>query len=148
MVLHCFVGMNDHMSGEKLALVCIEICTTYADVLIMASDLIHVQVWISQWLRFASQGLTLWRKVKTDCFWQRIPIPCRVTWRLVKTMRLCCRALKVDGRWNKFHSSTKPAFYLCLCELIHLHCRTALSFFFYFSWTVLLQRPQNPISDF
>lgn len=68
----------------------------------------------------------------------------------------CFRALKVDGRWSKFilwlfHSSTKPAFYLCLRELSHLHSHTVLSlsfFSFYFSWTTLLSRPQNPISDF
>lgn len=36
-----------------------EICHTHAHVLIMVSDLIHMQAWISQWLGFASQGLTL-----------------------------------------------------------------------------------------
>lgn len=61
MVLCSFVGVKDHRLGEKLVLVCVEICTTRADVLIMASDLIPVWIWISQWLRFASQGLTLWR---------------------------------------------------------------------------------------
>lgn len=76
------------MLGEKLALVCIEICITHADVLIVASDLIHVQVWISQRFGFASQGLTLWRKVKALHFWQRILALCRVTWRLVKAMNL------------------------------------------------------------
>lgn len=59
MVLPCYVGMKDHTSGEKLALICMEICHTHADVLIMVSDLIHMQAWISQWLKFASQGLTL-----------------------------------------------------------------------------------------
>lgn len=57
-VLSCFVGTKDHTLGEKLALVCTEICTTHADVLITVSDLILVQVWISQWSRFASQELT------------------------------------------------------------------------------------------
>lgn len=76
------------MLGEKLALVCTEICTTCADALIVASDLIHVQVWLSQWLRFASQGLTLWRRAKADYFWQRTLALFGVTWRLVKAMNL------------------------------------------------------------
>lgn len=95
MVLPCYVGMKDHTSGEKLALICMEICHTHADVLIMVSDLIHMQAWISQWLKFASQGLTLWRKVKTGCVWQRIPTLCRVTWNLVKAMNL--RAFSLQG---------------------------------------------------
>lgn len=46
----------------------------------------------------------------------------------------CYRALKVDGRWNRFifwlfHSSTKAAFYLCLRELSNLHSHTVLSLF-------------------
>lgn len=87
-VPYCFVRVKVHTLGEKAALACIEICTTHADVLIAAGDLIPVQVWISQWLRFASQGLTLWRKVKADYFWQRIPAPRGVTWSLVKTVNL------------------------------------------------------------
>lgn len=59
MVLLCSVGMKDHTLGEKLAHMCVEICHTHAHGLIMVSDLIHMQAWISQWLRFASQGLTL-----------------------------------------------------------------------------------------
>lgn len=56
MVLPCSVGIKDHTLGEKLAVICMEICHTH--VLIMVSDLIHMQAWISQWLGFASQGLT------------------------------------------------------------------------------------------
>lgn len=58
-VLLCSVGMKNHTLGEKLAVICMEICHTNAHVLIMVSDLIHMQAWISQWLGFASQGLTL-----------------------------------------------------------------------------------------
>lgn len=58
-VLLCSVAVKDHTLGEKLALMCVEICHTHAHVLIMVSDLIHMQAWISQWLGFASQGLTL-----------------------------------------------------------------------------------------
>lgn len=97
-VLYYFVGTKDHTLGEKLALVCIEICTTHADVRIMAGDLIHVQVWISQWLRFASQGLTRWRKVKALLFLAENP---RSLWSHLEACEdresyslFCCRALK------------------------------------------------------
>lgn len=61
-----------------------------------------------------------------------------------------CRALRVDGRWNKFilwlfHSATKPAFYLCVCELTHLHSHTvlSLSFSFIFPGLFYYQDPKN-----
>lgn len=113
------------------------VCITHADVLIVASDLIHVQVWISQRLRFASQGLTL-EESEGYLFLAENPRSLRSHLETCEGHEsyslFCYRALKVDGRWNRFifwlfHSSTKAAFYLCLRELSNLHSRTVLSLF-------------------
>lgn len=68
------------------------------------------------------------------------------SWNHLETYKDCescglfiCRALKVDGRWMKFilwlfHSTAKPAFYLCLCEIIHLCSNTVLFIFFHDSY--------------
>jgi len=67
----------------------------------MASDLVPVRVWMSQGLRFASQGLTLSRSVKADYFWQRILALSGVTWRLVETMNLQSFLLQsFKGGWQ------------------------------------------------
>lgn len=60
----------------------------------------------------------------------------------------CYRALKVDGRWNRFifwlfHSSTKAAFYLCLRELSNLHSHTVLFFLLFFLDYLIIESPKS-----
>lgn len=143
--------MKDHTLGEKLALICMEICRTHAHVLIMVSDLIHMQAWISQWLGFASQGLTR-GKWRLAGFGRESPLFAEslgILWRLWILESFLCSSLKVDGRWNKFiywlfYSSTKSAFYLYLHELTDLHsCDVLFLFSFIFLGYLTVQSPKS-----
>ena len=133
---------KDCVLGEKLALVCVEICTTHADVWSWPVTLSLCgsgcrRGWglpAKDWHSRGAWRLTIFGR-ESLLFAESLG----GLWRPWTYSLFCCRALKVDGRWNKFIfwlflSSTKPAFYLCLHELTHLHSHTvlSLSFFFYF----------------
>lgn len=91
----------------------------------------------------------LWRKMKSGAAFGREFCS---SWNHLETYKDCescslfiCRALKVDGRWMKFtlwlfHSTAKPAFYLCLCEIIHLCSNTVL--FVFFPWLSYCRAPK------
>lgn len=63
----------------------------------------------------------------------------------------CCRALKVDDRWNKFilwlfHFSAESVFYLCLRDLTHLLSYTVLSLpFLFFLDFLIIETPKSNV---
>lgn len=101
--------------------------------LIMVSDLLTCRSVYCKWLRLASKGLTL-EESEGWLFLAENPRSLQSHLETCTDHEFCslflCGASKMDGRWSKFpwlfSSATKPAFYLCLCELIHLHSSTAL----------------------
>lgn len=94
----------------------------------------------------------LWRKMKAGAAFGREFCSSKNHLGTYKGRESCslyiCRALKVDGRWKKFilwlfPSMAKPAFYLCLCEIIHSCSNTVLFIFFHDS--LIAESPKSII---